>query len=45
MNVMRCRIICMEMIVKELTSKAYAENSVENRQFSLLRALHMVRSF
>ncbi|KAF3205410.1 Histone transcription regulator 3 [Orbilia oligospora] len=38
-NVLRCRITCINIIVKELMNSAYSEKSVENRTFILLRAI------
>ncbi|KAK6337757.1 Histone transcription regulator 3 [Orbilia brochopaga] len=38
-NVLRCRITCMDIIIRELVNPAYAEKSIENRTFILLRAI------
>ncbi|KAF3913472.1 hypothetical protein AA313_de0205745 [Arthrobotrys entomopaga] len=38
-NVLRCRITCMKIIINELTNPTYAEKSIENRTFILLRAI------
>ncbi|KAF3939009.1 hypothetical protein ABW19_dt0205434 [Dactylella cylindrospora] len=38
-NVLRCRITCVDIILRELTDPAYAEKSTENRTFILLRAI------
>ncbi|EPS41660.1 hypothetical protein H072_4431 [Dactylellina haptotyla CBS 200.50] len=38
-NVLRCRITCMDIIIDELTNAAYSEKSIENRSFILLRAI------
>ncbi|KAJ6258486.1 LOW QUALITY PROTEIN: hypothetical protein Dda_6528 [Drechslerella dactyloides] len=38
-NVLRCRITCMDIIIRELVNPTYAEKSMENRTFILLRAI------
>ncbi|EWC47236.1 hypothetical protein DRE_03355 [Drechslerella stenobrocha 248] len=38
-NVLRCRITCMDIIIKEFMNPVYADKSIENRTFILLRAI------
>ncbi|KAF3922918.1 hypothetical protein ABW20_dc0100777 [Dactylellina cionopaga] len=38
-NVLRCRITCIDIIIKELVNSTYSEKSIENRTFIVLRAV------